>query len=316
MRVVLYLCLWPVFAFPQTKLVAVGEIGNANLPAQRIGADDLISISVYDSPELTRTVRVGAAGDINLPMMKNPVRAAGLLPNELEKNIATALKTEQILVDPMVTVTVVEYRSRPISVTGAVRKSITFQAYGGVTLREALTRAEGLTPEAGPDILITRPGKNENGVIGPRLTERVAVRALIEANDPSANMPLSGGEEISVPEAGRVYIAGNVKKPGVFPMKDLSGITILKLVAMAEGLAPYYGKEAFIYRREAGGNAKDEIPVALQKIIDRKSPDVVLQSDDIVYITDAKGRRLTATALEKIVGFGGSTASGVLIWGR
>jgi polysaccharide export outer membrane protein len=287
----------------------------SRLPAQHIGADDLISISVYDSPELTRTIRVGATGEINLPMMKNPVKAAGLLPNELEKQIALALKTEQILVDPMVTVTVVEYRSRPISVTGAVRRSITFQAYGGVTLREAITRAEGLTPEAGPDILITRPAKTVDGT-GPRLTERIAVRALIEANDPSANMPLSGGEEISVPEAGRVYIAGNVKKPGVFPMKDLSGITILKLVAMAEGLAPFYGKEAFIYRREAGGSAKNEIPVALQKIIDRKSPDVVLQSDDIVYITDAKGRRLTATALEKIVGFGASTGSGVLIWGR
>jgi protein involved in polysaccharide export with SLBB domain len=183
MRVVLFLCMWSTIALSQAKLVAVGEIGNANLPAQRIGADDLISISVYDSPELTRTIRVGATGDINLPMMKNPVHAVGLLPNELEKRIATALKTEQILVDPMVTVTVVEYRSRPISVTGAVRRSITFQAYGGVTLREALTRAEGLTPEAGPDILITRPGKNENGVAGPRLTERVAVRALIERGD-------------------------------------------------------------------------------------------------------------------------------------
>jgi polysaccharide export outer membrane protein len=313
MRVSLCVFFCSLLACAQTKLVAVGEIGNANLPAQHIGSDDLISVSVYDSPELTRTIRVGASGNIDLPMLKNPVHAAGLLPNELEKHIAAALKNEQILVDPVVTVTVVEYRSRPISVTGAVRKSITFQAYGGVTLREAITRADGLTPEAGPDILITRPP--ESGT-GSRLMARVSVRALIEASDPSANIPLAGGEEISVPEAGRVYIAGNVRKPGVFPLKDASGVTILKLVALAEGLAPYYGKEAYIYRKEGGGNSKNEIPVALQKIIDRKAPDVPLQPDDIVYIADAKGRRITAAALEKIVGFGASTASGVLIWGH
>src|SRR5260221_11900251 len=90
MRLVFYLCLWSTLASAQTKLVAVGEFGNANLPAQRIGVDDLISISVYDSPELTRTIRVGAAGDIDIQMVKNPVHAAGLLPNELEKKIALA----------------------------------------------------------------------------------------------------------------------------------------------------------------------------------------------------------------------------------
>ena len=101
--------------------------GVANLPAQRIAGNDLIAVSVYDAPELTRTVRVGEDGTIRLPMLKKRVQAEGLLPGGLENAIADALSSERILVDPIVTVTILEYHSRPISVVGAVHKPVTFQ---------------------------------------------------------------------------------------------------------------------------------------------------------------------------------------------
>jgi len=65
------------------------------------------------------------------------------------KAIAEALRAEKLLVNPIVTVTIAEYHSRPIRVAGAVRKPLTFQAFSSVTLLDALTRAEGLSPEAG-----------------------------------------------------------------------------------------------------------------------------------------------------------------------
>ena len=95
----------------------------SNLPVERIGRDDLVGITVYDSPELTRTVRVGADGNIRLPMVQQHIHAAGLYPAELEAAITTALIQENVLVEPIVTVSVVEYRSRPITVVGAVRES-------------------------------------------------------------------------------------------------------------------------------------------------------------------------------------------------
>ena len=107
---------------------------SSDLPIERIGADDLIGITVYDSPELTRTVRADSNGAIRLPMMEQPINAKGLYPSELEKSIASALIEEHVLVDPIVTVNVVEYRSRPISVVGAVRNPITFQATGSCLL--------------------------------------------------------------------------------------------------------------------------------------------------------------------------------------
>jgi polysaccharide export outer membrane protein len=88
----------------------------ANLPQQAIGANDLIAVSVYNAPELTRSIRVDSEGSIHLPLLKNEIHADGLLPRQLEAAIAAALKGEEILVDPVVNVTIVEYYSRPISV--------------------------------------------------------------------------------------------------------------------------------------------------------------------------------------------------------
>jgi polysaccharide export outer membrane protein len=283
----------------------------ANLPAQKIGADDLVAITVYGSPELTRSVRVSAEGQIRLPMVTRAIPAAGLIPRELESAIGEALRAEKVLVDPVVTVTMAEYRSRPISVAGAVKKPLTFQAFGNVTLLDAITRAEGLAPEAGSEILLTR-----SAVDGKSATERIPVKELFAGDNPKLNPRLAGGEEIRVPVAGEVYVAGSVKNPGAFSLKDASDTSVLKVLALAGGLIPFASKQAYIYRRRPGDDHKDEIPIALSRIIGRKVPDVALQGDDILYVPDAKGRRISVSALERIAGFGAATTSGLLIWRR
>jgi polysaccharide export outer membrane protein len=288
--------------------------GSGNLPLQKIGPNDLVALSVYQAPELTRTVRVSSEGRLRLPMVKQTIRAEGLLPSELEAAVAEALINEQILVDPVVTVSIVEYHSRPISVAGAVKKPTTFQAIGTVTLLDAITRSEGLTQDAGPEILVTRRQPGPDGDL-VSLVQRVPVSGLIDAADPELNLRLYGGEEIRVPEAGRIFVVGNVKKPGSYPVKDVSDTTVLKMLALSEGLAPFAGKQAYIYRREDGTGTKNEIAIQLRQIMDRKAPDVPLQPQDILYIPDNRGRRISLTALERAIAFGTATASGVLIWG-
>jgi polysaccharide biosynthesis/export protein len=287
----------------QVRSNLMTEAGTANLPSQRLGVDDLLAISVYDGPEFTRTVRVETDGDIHLPLLKNGIAAAGIFPGQLESSIANALKTEQILVDPFVKVTVVEYHSRPIAVMGAVKKPVTFQSVGTVTLLDALARAEGLTETAGTEILLTRADQ----------VERIPVKRLMKDADPSLNYVLHGGEEIRVPEAGRIFVFGNVHKSGAFPVRDSADGSVLKMIALSEGLTPYSAKIAYIYRKDEAG-VKKEIPVELSKIMQRKSPDVALQVDDLLYIPDNKGRRATITAIDRITMFGASTASGILIW--
>lgn len=299
----------------QRRMQTAAEAAGANLPAQRIGPNDLLAISVYDAPEFTRTVRVGADGMIRLPMLKQRLKADGLLPAELEEVISRALQAEDLLVDPVVTVTVADYQSRPISVAGAVRNPITFQAEGQLTLLEALTRAGGLSADAGPEILVTRTQLGPDGNRAA-LVQRIPVKALIDAADPEMNLILSGGEEIRVPEVGRIFVVGTVRKPGAYPVPSETDPTVLQLLALAEGLAPFASKQAYIYRPDPLTGTKHEIRIELSQILSRKAADVPLQANDILYVPDSSGRRLTVTALERIAAFGTSTASGVLIWRR
>jgi polysaccharide export outer membrane protein len=244
-------------------------------------------------------------------MLKQRIKAEGLLPNELETAIADALKSEQLIVDPFVTITIAEYHSRPISVAGSVKNPITFQAYGTVTVLDALTRAGGLSDTAGAEILLSR--SQTSGGQTQLLTQRIPVKGLIDMADPDLNVRLHGGEEIRVPEAGRIYVVGNVKKPGSFPIKENTETSVLKALAQAEGLTPYSQKIAYIYRREGGsGTNKNEIPIELKQIMDRKSPDVTLIANDVLYIPDNARRRTTITALDRVLMFGAGAATALI----
>ena len=283
----------------------------SNLPTQPVGPDDLLAVSVYDSPELTRTVRVDADGNIRLPMLKDPIQVQGMVPSQLESAIAKSLTKGKVLVDPIVTVTIVEYQSRPVNVVGAVKNPLVFQATRPIPLLDAIARAGGLREDAGSDIVVSqqvvRDGKPA------RTTETIPVRKLIDHADPSLNIMLHGGEEVLVPEALKIYVVGNVKKPGAYPIKNDEETTILQLLALSEGLTPYSAKVAYVYRRTPGGT-KAEVPIELAKIMKRKSPDVPLQANDILYIPDNKGQRLTAQTIDRLAGLGTATATDYIIW--
>jgi len=283
----------------------LAQESGANLPARPIGPDDLLAVSVYGSPELTRSVRVSSDGTIRLPMLPRPIEVSGLMPPAVETKIVEALTAAQVLVDPAVTVAIEEYHSRPISVAGAVRRPLTFQVTQKITLLEALTRAEGLNADAGSEILVTKAS----------VVERIAVKDLMQGSDPALNLTLEGGEVVRVPEMGRIFVVGNVRKPGAFRIEDEGGMTVLKALALAEGLSPFSAKEAYIYRR-ADSNpalAAQEVPVGLRQLMDRKTPDVPLGPNDILYIPDSRRARNTANIIEKVVAFAAGTASGALI---
>jgi polysaccharide export outer membrane protein len=309
MRILLITLSLAALSFGQKN----GPDGGASLPAQIVGPNDLINVWVYDSPEFSRPVRVGADGTFRLPMLKHPIQASGLYPSELETSIGKELVASNMVVNPYVTVTVAEYQSRTISVSGSVRSPMVFQATAPTTLLEALARAGGLGTDAGNEILVTTTQPGSDGKPAT-MTRRVPVRALIDNADASLNFALTGGEEIRVPEAEKVYMVGNVKKPGAFLLQNSGETTVLQMVALAEGLAPYANKEAYIYRRQPSGD-KEEIPLPLQQILDRKSPDVVLQANDILYVPDNKGKRMTMATIDRVIGFGTTVGSGLLIYG-
>ena len=284
---------------------------NVNLPMQRVGPEDLITIKVYESPEFTLSVRVSAEGTVRLPIMKSPIPVQGLLPSEIEARIAEALVREKLLVDPFVTVNVAEYHSRPISVTGSVRTPTIFQAIGNMTLLDALARAGGLdSATAGPDVVVTKA----NGPDGAQSVQRIPFKQLLLGADPDLNIKLVGGEAIRVPEVGKIIVEGSVARPGSYPVIDpVSNNTVTTAIAQAGGLIQFAAHEAYIIRIDDQG-LTHRIFVPLWDIQNRKKPDVTLLARDILQVPDSPKRRITQTAIQTLSGVGAGATTGLLIY--
>ena len=102
------------------------------------------------------------------------------------------------------------------------------------TFLSAISRAGGLAPDAGLEILVSRTKKVPDQDKPLVLTQRIPVKGLIDAADPDLNIVLVGGEEVRVPEIGKVFVVGMVKKPGAFPVQDSAETTVLQMLALAE----------------------------------------------------------------------------------
>jgi protein involved in polysaccharide export with SLBB domain len=176
-------------------------------------------------------------------------------------------------------------------------------------LIEAVALAGGLSTDAGPEILVTRSELGPDGTL-TAVAQRISVKGLIDASDPASNVVLHGGEEILVPGKSKVYVIGDVKQPGAFPMED-SESTVLTMLALSQGLMPYAAKEAYIYRQDGNGSKK-EISIPLSKIMERKAADFPLLANDILYVPDRKVRRLTIEALERVLLFGSAAGAAAI----
>jgi polysaccharide export outer membrane protein len=121
-----------------------------------IGSGDLLNVSVFDVPELTRDVRVSQSGTISIPLVPARIHVSGLTEIQAERTIADVLEANGLVSHPQVEVTVKEHRSRPITVVGAVSHPLVYEADRNVTLLEVLAEAGGISNDAGDTIIVTR----------------------------------------------------------------------------------------------------------------------------------------------------------------
>jgi len=131
--------------------VAAGTPGSA---AYKIGPQDVLEISVYKVPDLSRSVQVADVGSVNLPLV-GEVQAAGRTARELELDLAKKLGAKY-LQSPQVTVYVKEFNSRRVTIDGAVKKPGVYPIRGRTTLVQFIAMSEGLTEIASSDIAVFR----------------------------------------------------------------------------------------------------------------------------------------------------------------
>jgi polysaccharide export outer membrane protein len=279
-------------------------IGGANLPFLPLVASDLIHLTVSDSPEMSQSFRIDEEGQLNLPLLQAPILAKGLMPDMLRDHIAWALRDQHLLVDPIVDVSVIEYRSRDVTIAGAVKTPTTIQQLGNLRLLAALSQAGGLLPEAGPEIIVEQADGR---------THRVSVRNLFDGLHPELNIPIFPGAQIRVPQCERVYVVGDVKRPGAFPFVAMEDTTVLQLLALSGGLDSFSLRRAYIYRLDPGKPQKQVIEVPLRRILDRKATDMRLVANDILYVPTNNAQKNSASVLNHLTGVG-NTAVSAAIW--
>lgn len=299
------------------ELASLVRAKPANTP---IGAGDLLHIDVFDVPELSRDVRVSDTGDISYPLIPGKIEAAGLSPFQLEDKLEQLLIENGLVSHPQVSVFVKEQTSQPISVVGAVNHTMIYQVMRPTTLLEVLTAAGGISDDAGSVVIVTRPTRegtvarleptSEGGTSSSdQQTITIKLQDLLESGNEVYNIPVYGGDIVSVPRAGIVYVLGaGVAQPGGYVLQSHGEqVTVLKALALAHGLTGFAKADsAVIMRTNPATGKKDEIPVHIKEIEHRKTDDVALKSNDILYIPDSTGKRVLARGTESALGIGTS----------
>jgi polysaccharide biosynthesis/export protein len=298
----------------------ISQLAMANSSKQGdyvIGSGDLLNIEVFEVPELSRDVRVNESGFISLPLLPVKVHVSGLTPFQLQDSLGELLRSNGLVSNPQITVSLKDARSEPITVIGAVKSPGVIQAVHQLTLLEVLSQVGGIAGDAGSEILITRVPKIQNpdgtvsDVPGQPVTITVDLNDLLDSGDSKYNIPLIGGDSIRVPRAGVVYVVGAVLHAGGFVMaNDRQQLTVLKAVTLAGGLQPTAKpQDAIILRRSMGSTAQQHLPVDLHKILKLKSEDVGLEQSDILYVPDSAGKH----AMRRAGDIALSLASGVAL---
>lgn len=241
----------------------------------KIAPGDLLHITVFDVPEMTQEVRVGANGKAQLALIGD-VALAGMTGQEAAETIARELRNKKLLISPQVNVLVKEFASQGISVSGEVQHPGVYQILGSRTLLDLISMAGGLTNFADTRITVQRRGAAE---------EKVTVK--LKTDDPETslanNVQVYPGDLILVPRAGIVYVLGDVNRPGGFVMQDSGKITLLQALAQAGGASKSASlSKAVLMRKNAEGYATTKLHVG--KIEKGEDPDLELHANDILFV--------------------------------
>ena len=254
---------------------------------------DLVRVTVVGADAVSARVRVSPDGTIALPLAGS-ISVLGLTSVQAQDAIANLLRDKQFVLDPAVTVDVLETPGRVVSISGEIKSPGVYPLIG-----DSQISAVGTTPSSGVRVLgqlialaggLLDSSSNVITLVRPSLQKPVSIPL---GSDPNhimyASLPLFSGDEIQVPHGGQAYIIGAVKKQGVVPLKNFSPTTVSQAISMADGIG-YEAAENDARLVRTVDSKRVVYKVEVRKIIQGKAADVALQNDDILYIPTVAGK--------------------------
>lgn len=240
-----------------------------------IGVRDVLEINVFNQEDLSGEYTVGPDGAFPFPLIGR-VEAAGSTVEQLEERLRQRL-LDGYFRNPRLTVAVAEFRSQQVFVMGEVTRPGAYPLTAETNLVEILALAGPLTFQASGTAVVLRadgpradgPGANGDGSSGPPEGATDAIRVNLrdlEAGDLSRNLILRDGDTVFIPRAEVVYVFGEVREPGSYPIEP--GMTVLQALSLAGGATEFAALKRITVMRIVDGE-QIEVPVQLDDPVQR-----------------------------------------------
>jgi polysaccharide export outer membrane protein len=314
----LRLSLYVLIVLSFVPVLVLGQDTNVPKPttqdpnqAYKIGIGDLLIVRVFGHTDLGGEFPVGNQGTIRLPFSQE-LQAACKTELELSSDISEKLK--KYLRQPQVDVVVKEYRSQPVSVIGAIVHPSRFQLQRRVRLLELIANAGGPAPNAGSNVFVIH--NPDQGVCdsvdkpsdesGSAATSEVAdtgkpifstykLKELMQGA-PDANKFVSPGDIVSIPEADKIYVTGQVIRPGALPLQG--GLTLLSAIAQAGGFESEADKKNVKLIRPGPDGKRQEQEVNAEDIEKHKADDPLLLPNDLIQVPSSTLKNIRKSLMQ------------------
>ncbi len=249
--------------------------------AYRLQPEDVIRIQVVGEPELSaQQATVSRDGKVSVPII-GEVQAGGLTTSELEQLISRRYREMDILREPRVSVTILQFHRPRVSILGLVQRPGTYEFKEGDRVLDALSLGGSIVPERArlEEAWMQR-------VDGSKI--ELNLYRLLYEGDLSQNILLADGDTIYIPEEtqNRYFVGGQVKRPGQYVWRP--GLTVLDALSQAAWETERARlSQTFVVRKKPDG-AEERIRVDLVRLLNKgdMSQNIVLQPGDVVYVSE------------------------------
>jgi polysaccharide export outer membrane protein len=252
-----------------------------------IGSGDVLTISVWGHPDLSRDYTVDPDGFAPFPLI-NRVKAGGLTTREVAAALVDLLGKDY-LVNPQVIVSVKEYLSQKVTILGEMARPGVFYLTGPTNLVDVLSKAGWLSRGAGKQILLVRDQPlTGSGARGDNTTiVRLSVDK-IQAGNAAENVRVQAGDTVFVVsrDDNSFFVFGEVKKPGAYPLERETNV--LEGITIAGGFTDKASPSRTRVIR-VGTTGQQVLEVDMNDIIKRGQRDkaVRLQANDVVVVPES-----------------------------
>ncbi len=264
---------------------AVGD----QAPSISIGPGDLLSVVVFETPELSASVRVGQNGEADLPVL-GAVRLAGMTTQQAATALENAYRTSGLLLNPHVSISETEFASQGATVLGEVRTPGVYPTLGSRRLLDMLSLAGGVSSTAGRLVSIVHRGDKEH-------PEQIALQPTPAALHAQVNPVIQPGDTVVVAKAGVIYIIGDVLRPGGILVDNNERLSLVEALSLAGGMnkTAALSKTKLIRKLPAG---REQVDLDLKHVLLGKQADILVSDGDILYVPSSIGKTFLYRGVE------------------